>query len=64
MTQKKGRPPMGALEERLDCIPSYHPRDVTDRKAWGSLAVVSTITNPRIHQKPVVCRRLEGEAIR
>ncbi len=55
---------MGALEERLDCIPSYHPRDVTDRKAWGSLAVVSTITNPRIHQKPVVCKRLEGEAIR
>ena len=29
---KKGWLPTATLEERLECIPSYHPRDVTDCK--------------------------------
>ena len=32
---------MGALEERLDCIPSYHSRDVTDCKLSFEVAVGS-----------------------
>ena len=43
---KKGWLPTATLEERLECIPSYHPRDVTDCKTSLKVAVAQAFSLP------------------